>query len=362
MGCRVGELINISIKDIILPKESHLKYADIELDGKTGKRTNTITEAYPYLIEWLEEHSLAGNDEAPLFINLSNRWYGRRFLYQGVVSILRTAARKAEIGGWGSVNKNGKKGYHHKWGKNITPHNIRHSRATYLAHKGWTEPELRIQFGWTKKSSMPSTYCHIGREEIKKKLLAEHGLQPDAMKLEEERQKAALKPKSCPMCLKEGLPATAVACNCGAVLTPHDRTRIKELAQDSRGFIEKLNQLPIRSNLIEDNMTQLEYKKKLVKNDPFLKEEFAKIAKEILLTQKRETELIESKQNFQNKGRETEINRPSPQADKYSDVVLNMRDKGLSMEKIAEFIGIGYGTVNKICKENGQSKTLQDVV
>ena len=173
-GARASELLGINLSDI--QHETHS--ADVDLDGKTGRRTVTIVESYPILLEYLNAHPYKNQPDTPLFINLSNAQFGRRFLYQGLVSLVRTIAKRAGLMKWSVIPKpDGKVTYKRVSGRKISPHLFRHSRCTELAsEKGWTEPELRLQFGWTQRSQTPTIYSHVGRDSIKKKLLQENGV------------------------------------------------------------------------------------------------------------------------------------------------------------------------------------------
>jgi hypothetical protein len=59
--------------------------------------------------------------------------------------------------------------------KRVYPHLFRHTRATHLA-KHLTEQELKIYFGWTMGSDMPSTYVHLSGKDIEQKILQLSGI------------------------------------------------------------------------------------------------------------------------------------------------------------------------------------------
>jgi hypothetical protein len=61
--------------------------------------------------------------------------------------------------------------------KRVYPHLFRHTRATHLA-KHLTEQELKIFFGWTMGSDMPSTYIHLSGKDIEQKILELSGIVP----------------------------------------------------------------------------------------------------------------------------------------------------------------------------------------
>lgn len=320
-GARAGELCGLKIKDLKIESEC------IELNiriSKTEPRTVFLINSYLYLLDYLNEHPYKHEPEAPLLINASNAQFGRSIRYQGLDSIVRTAKKRAGLK------------------KRITLHLFRHSRATELAAKGWTEMQLRKWFGWSSTSGTPSIYVHIGRADVKKKVLKEHGLLSDDETLEEMNEKAALQEKECPSCGRKN-PPDSLACNCGRALTYASVEEIRKLKADTDGFIDKLNQTPLKAGLVEDGMSQLEYKKKLVTSDPFLKAEFQKIVREVMgkMEAKRKAE-----QQTSSGGKTLGMYQVK---DKYKDEVLKLKKEGWTLNKIARELGIGYGTVQKIC-------------
>ena len=54
--------------------------------------------------------------------------------------------------------------------KKVYPHLFRHSRATQLA-RYLTEMEMKIFFGWSKNSNMPSVYVHLSGRDIDEKII-----------------------------------------------------------------------------------------------------------------------------------------------------------------------------------------------
>lgn len=335
MGCRARELTQLRIRDIVWSTHS----VDVTIQrSKSCARVNTLIDSFVYLQEYMNRHPFRDNSEVPLFLNLSNSQYGRALLYQGLFSIIKTARKRARIS------------------KKIHPHLFRHSRATELAKKGWTEAELREWFGWSKTSNMPTVYVHLGQADVKNKVLRESGLLGDEETADQLQEKVALKSKSCARCGKNN-PADAVTCHCGMALTLASVKEIRRLKEDSDNFMDRLNTLPLRPELIAGQMTPLEYKKKLIRSDPFLKAEFEKIAKEMVKKLMR-TEEIKQDVNLV----ADEVMTKERVTDRYREKVLDLRRKGWSMEVIAKQLGIGYGTVRKICEVEGLTQIYKKEV
>jgi site-specific recombinase XerD len=62
-----------------------------------------------------------------------------------------------------------------KIGKNVYPHLFRHSRATHLADK-LTEAQMKIYFGWSGRSDVPSVYVHLSGRDVEEAILKLHGV------------------------------------------------------------------------------------------------------------------------------------------------------------------------------------------
>ena len=186
-GLRVGEAGSLKVKNVIFDDYG----AVLVVHGKTGYRRVRVIWAVPYLMDWLEQHPLKDDPEAPLWVKI---WNGKTeaMNYYGIRKQIQTAAKKAGIK------------------KRIHPHIFRHSRATYLA-KHLTEAQMKEYFGWTQSSDMAAVYVHLSGRDVDDAILKLHGLKKD-----EEEEKP--KPKKCPRC-KQINPTSAYFCvRCGAVL------------------------------------------------------------------------------------------------------------------------------------------------
>lgn len=317
-GCRAGEMINLNIGDVKQERDSF----DINIRiSKTQPRTVYAISSYAYLKEYIDAHPWKTNPNAPLFINVSNLAFGRRLLYQGLASLVSTARKRSRLE------------------KKVHPHLFRHSRATELASKGWTEMKLRCWFGWNKTSGTPSTYIHIGQSDIKKQILKEHGLLSDEESIDDMNQRLALEPKVCLSCGKKNAP-DSIACNCGRSLSYDNISELRKLKTDTDDYVNKLNNVPLRPELMTPNMKPIDYKMKMITEDPFLKAEFEKIATEII-----------QKLNLKDEDRYESFMTKNRASDRSRDDVLNLRNKGWPMQEIAKKLCVGYGTVNKICKD-----------
>jgi integrase len=65
-GCRIGELMNLRIKDIDFKGE----VAQVTLNGKTGMRRIPIINSGVYLSQWLAMHPARDEPDAMVFCSL----------------------------------------------------------------------------------------------------------------------------------------------------------------------------------------------------------------------------------------------------------------------------------------------------
>lgn len=125
-GARISELLNVRLCNITDKK----KYFVVRIEfSKTFKRSVPVFEGQSYLREWLNSHPDRKNPEAQLFpIN-----YGALRMW------LKRLGKKA-------LNKD------------VHPHLIRHSYATWLAGKKVGRYQMCKVMGWSMSSNMPDRY------------------------------------------------------------------------------------------------------------------------------------------------------------------------------------------------------------
>jgi len=232
-GARLGELLNMKIKDIHFNNFG----AKIRLDGKTGVREIPLVKCIPYISTYLNMHPQKDNPEGWLWIRSNGELindYGLR--KQLVVIRDRTGIKKK-----------------------CNPHLLfRHSRATQLANH-LTESQLKAYFGWTQDSDMASTYIHLSGRDIDNAVLGMYGMG-------EKNKKEILNglPVKCYRCGFSNDPDTKFCSNCGLPLDT--KTAIEEEKR-----IETLDNLSTEA-LKKDNVREAfkEAIKELIKENPDL--------------------------------------------------------------------------------------------
>jgi len=144
-GLRIEEFLNLRIRDLTKEKygnDNDCYWIDIRY-SKTFARKIPLPLCTKYLAEWLEEHPNKKDPEAQLF----------PFTYPSIRKRLKTLAQKALK-------------------RNVNPHMLRHSSATYWATK-MNRYQLCAKYGWAFSSDMPDRY--IERKGIIFKQIAEKG-------------------------------------------------------------------------------------------------------------------------------------------------------------------------------------------
>lgn len=194
-GLRVGEALNLKIKDIMFDSYG----IKIRATGKTGTREVRLVDSVPIVKQWLNEHPFKDNKDVSLFISLG-KGYGRALNTPTVYQIIHEATIRAKIK------------------KNVHPHLFRHTKLTHLAQEGFNEMELRVFAGWSKSSYMPEVYLHINSNNVDEKIRKKNGMiSPDEEKRIEEDKKI-LKVRVCPMCQEKNDVNNKFCFKCGQIL------------------------------------------------------------------------------------------------------------------------------------------------
>lgn len=217
-GVRVGELLNIKIKDIKFTKTT----MDVTVSGKTGTRSLPLVVSTSYITSYLnDEHPDSGNKEAWLWLTKKKT----KLRYGYLVKIVRQLYKNAKIN------------------KPCNPHMFRHSRATERSNH-WTEDIRRKFFGWTKESTMPSFYSHLTDKSVKDKVEDDHKLNGKKKNIKKFEN------IECGRCKSINAPTNRFCNNCGFALDYDLSKKIVEIEKEAE---EKFNSLSLdaRKKIIE---------------------------------------------------------------------------------------------------------------
>jgi integrase len=208
-GLRFNEFLNLRVGDVVVEENGlgHITLPEGFEGMKSGRRDVFIFESLPYLTAWMNLHPERGNPRAPLWPPVRRGGHDRPVNSFSLSKTIHGLAVDAKIR------------------KRVHPHLLRHSRATELASRNWNEEMLRRQFGWSKSSPMPSYYVHLAKEDVKQRMLEEHGL------VEAEERKEDRLDVRCYWC---GAPAPHDATYCPKCSRPVSQEVAMELHRKAR--------------------------------------------------------------------------------------------------------------------------------
>lgn len=210
-GCRIAELLSLSIKNVSFDKYG----AKLMVDGKTGMRRVRIVSSTPALATWFDSHPFKEYLGASLWLGIGTRNKNKGLRYDAIKRLLERIAEKAGIK------------------KKVNPHAFRHARATHLANH-LTEAQMKEYFGWVRNSDMASIYIHLSGRDTDKALLELYGLK------KEGKEEMVLKPKVCSRCKTSNSPTSDFCRKCGQVLSPETIIDVDEKTKEWNGLMTSL--------------------------------------------------------------------------------------------------------------------------
>jgi site-specific recombinase XerD len=226
-GCRVGELLTMRMKNVSFDEN----LTRITILGKTGMRRVPLIDSTPYLAEWMENHPFKDDPNAFLWVGIGTVGRGEYLKYHALRKMLAQVAGKAKIK------------------KKANPHNLRHSRATYLANH-LTEAQMNQYLGWVRGSDMPATYVHLSGRDVDEAILKLRGLQS-----KEEKIESTLAPKKCPRCTLTNKATGKFCSRCGAILDVRTAVAMQDEIESLDGKF---------STLLQDDEVQKLLMKKMI--------------------------------------------------------------------------------------------------
>ena len=188
-GLRPHELLELQIKHVKSDKNGFT--LRIKKTSKTGARQVRIIEATPTLANWLNEHPIGHDLEAPLFVNLGNTNNGKAYGYASANDMLKELCKKAKI-------------------RPLNFYLFRHTEVTRRASK-LSDQDSKNRHGWGINSNVMSKYISLTGKSTDNSFLKSYGLEPVDEEIEEL-------PKICPSCQRPNSHDTEI-CHCGKALT-----------------------------------------------------------------------------------------------------------------------------------------------
>jgi site-specific recombinase XerD len=212
-GARIGEIGSMQIQDVAFEE----RYTTLMLQGKTGSRRVIVVASTPYLNVWIQHHPLNNDPEAPLWVNLGTVNRFKAMSYPALAKVLKVTAKRAQLM------------------KRVTPHKLRHSRATFLATK-LTEAQMNQIFGWKQGSEMPSIYVHLSGRDVDEAILGVYGLK------EIKDEKPKLTPHICPRCNITNAYNAKFCSRCGLALDIQAAAQIEAARKKTDNVMDVLMQ------------------------------------------------------------------------------------------------------------------------
>lgn len=227
-GLRIGELASITIKDLQFNKFG----GKVKVRGKTGERLIPFVISESYIKNWLQMHPDPYENNL-LFVGIGSKKLGQPILYEMYNKILRTSVKNADIR------------------KRVTPHTLRHTRATHLASK-LTESEMCQYLGWRMGSDMPRVYVHLSGRDIDNAIYNKvYGLET-----EEEKEDEKIMPSICPRCKEKCGPTSEYCFRCGM---PLDEDKILLMEKEGKNTMDKFLEVSkINPQMLEEFKKMLE--------------------------------------------------------------------------------------------------------
>jgi len=236
-GFRIGELASIRFKDIEFNKFG----GKVKVRGKTGERMVPFVFSESYLKAWMEMHPSRDN-ESYIFVSIGPTNYGQPLHYGRLNLILKDIVKSAGIK------------------KKITPHTLRHTRATHLASK-LTESEMCHYLGWQLGSDMPRIYVHLSGRDIDKAIYNKvYGLETDEL-----NEVDKIHPVICPRCKENCGPTSEFCYRCGM---PLKEEKVYEMESNIKKLRDEFIDISTENvEMLKDLKTALKFIE-LIKSNP----------------------------------------------------------------------------------------------
>lgn len=221
-GLRASELLGMDVSSVTFDERG----ARARIKGKTGERIVRLVSSVPLLAAYMETHPLKDDPDSPLWLTNARNRRNTRLGWLSWDRVLKSLAEKAGIK------------------KRVHNHMLRHGSATSNA-RFLTDAEMRVMYGWTMNSKMPSVYIHLNGGDLDDKLTKIHSGQP----LVPAKPEFSL--MVCPRCSEQNAPGVRYCNRCGTPLDQSELTKslvetetLKHELQDVKKLLSELVSRP----------------------------------------------------------------------------------------------------------------------
>lgn len=223
MAGRVKEAQGLNLEDVKFNEDGTTELTIRESKTSEGRTTTRILyQSTPFLKEYIEQHPLKDNPEAPLFVTFHDQQY------RGGKSIERLG-----YGGWHTILKYAHKGCGIK--KKLYLHLLRVSRASNLIKAGVSLPIVQKIGAWKSVNSM-RPYLKLSDTDVRKAIKEMNGV----VTKEDKESKDVLKPKTCLKCDKVYSADKIYCSKCNLPLDPKKLFEQKQKEELKDKFLEIL--------------------------------------------------------------------------------------------------------------------------
>ena len=228
-GCRAGEILSLKIKHIRVDADGVI----LIVTGKTGMRRVKIYMSQTPLTEWINNHPLRQDPEAPLWLSIGTKSHNEQLTYEAFRATLKRLATRIEFK------------------KAVNPHIFRHSRASFLAAR-IPEAAMDQYLGWVQGSKMAATYVHLSGRDVDAAMRKLQGLDDG-----EETDETKLKVRICPRCKEKNSPIGKFCSKCGSIMDIQTAVEMQEARSKADDVMTRLVEDPEVRELLKRKLVEM---------------------------------------------------------------------------------------------------------
>jgi len=237
-GARIGEISSMRIKDVFFDEYGARVWFPLQdTSVKKHKRGVRVVFSSSYLAEWLNDHPLKEDPDAPLWIKMTGKDRLKPINYDDIRRQLKRIAERAGVG------------------KRIYPHLFRHTKATRLLSR-MSETLTSKYLGWVLGSKMVKVYAHLADEDVDNAILEMHGIR-------QKEGSVDLEVRQCPRCTFVNPAENRFCSRCGLPLTQEAFQEVEEYEKRKMEVVKLLSN-PEILNMILAMQKEIEGLKRMI--------------------------------------------------------------------------------------------------
>ena len=194
-GGRISEVCSLRWKDLTIEERG---IAIITRNHTKGERRRYIRCVWcrPYISEWKSNYPVQPvRDEDPVFVTEQGKSIRYGVWRHQFIRILKRSGVQ----------------------KPVSPHDLRHARATHLAADGYSETVIKLMLWGDVNTPMLGAYLHLSNQDIDREFDERHGF------ADPKDRHDPMEPRQCNRCYLVNKPDAHYCNRCGAALTEEAR-------------------------------------------------------------------------------------------------------------------------------------------